>query len=216
MTGKKLVSLALSCFFPLDMSTIHTWVSKMERLFYRILCSSVTMGKTVAWVLGEQTATGLNPGLLGRSPHFPSLTEWYLIHWWLKWPFDVTIPYTVECDTKRRWLTGPHPNGVATQETLGSLLWPFHLLGNILTSSLRLKIDSSVWWEKMKQKMHMDLLVYHVCGLLTFHKKKLCFITAAIFPETGLNSTLLHSNKICFKWIFKHNMSTFVVSKASM
>ena len=85
-----------------------------------------------------------------------------------------------------------------------------------LTSSLRLKIDSSVWWEKMKQKMHMDLLVYHVCGLLIFHKKKLCFITAAIFPETGLNSTLLHSNKICFKWIFKHNMSTFVVSKASM
>ena len=177
MTGKKLVSLALSCFFPLDMSTIHTWVSKMERLFYRILCSPVTMGKTVAWVLGEQTATGLNPGLLGRSPHFPSLTEWYLIHWWLKWPSDVTIPYTVECDTKRRWLTGPHPNGVATQETLGSLLWPFHLLGNILTSSLRLKIDSSVWWEKMKQKMHMDLLVYHVCGLLIFHKKKKNYVS---------------------------------------
>lgn len=41
-----------------------------------------------------------------------------------------------------------------------------------LTSSLRLKIDSSVWWVKMKQKMHMDLLVYHVCGLLIFHKKK--------------------------------------------
>ena len=177
MTGKKLVSLALSCFFPLDMSTIHTWVSKMERLFYRILCSPVTMGKTVAWVLGEQTATGLNPGLLGRSPHFPSLTEWYLIHWWLKWPSDVTIPYTVECDTKRRWLTGPHPNGVATQETLGSLLWPFHLLGNILTSSLRLKIDSSVWWEKMKQKMHMDLLVYNVCGLLIFNKKKKNYVS---------------------------------------
>lgn len=169
MTGEKLISLNLSCFFLLDISTIHTSVSKMERFFHRILCSSVTMGKTMAWVLGEQRATWLNPGPLGQSLHFPSLTEWYLIHRWLKWPFDVTIPYTMECDTKRRRLIGPRLNGVATQVALGPLLWPFHLLGNISISSLRLKIYSSVWWEKMKQKMHMDLLVYHVCGLLIFH-----------------------------------------------
>lgn len=170
MTGEKPVSLAISCFFPFNMSTIHTLVSKMERFFYRILCSSMNMGKTIAWVLGEQRATWWNPGPLGQSLHFPSLTEWYLIHQRLKWPFDVTIPYTAGCDRKRSRLVGPHPNGVVTQVALGPLLQPFHLLGNFSTSSPKLKIDSSVWWKKIKQNMHMDLLVYHVCGVLILHK----------------------------------------------
>ena len=63
MTGEKPVSLAISCFFPLNMSTIHTLVSKMEIFFYRILCSFVNTGKTIPWVLGEQRATWLTRAL---------------------------------------------------------------------------------------------------------------------------------------------------------
>ena len=124
MTGEKPVSFAISCFFPLNMSTIHTSVSKMERFFYRILCSFVNTGKTIPWVLGEQRATWLTQAL-SASPCTSHHSEWYLIHQRLKWPFDVTIPYTAECDTKTRRLIGPHPNGVITQVALGPLLWPF-------------------------------------------------------------------------------------------
>lgn len=63
--------------------------------------------------------------------------------------------------------------------------------------------------------MHMDLFTYHLCGLVILHKW-LCFVTVVIFPETGLNYTLLRNNKIYLKWILKYNTSTFAVSSPKL
>lgn len=58
--------------------------------------------------------------------------------------------------------------------------------------------------------MHMDILMYKICGLVILHKW-LCFVIV-IFPESGLNYILLHNNKIYLKLIQKYNIAVFTVS----
>lgn len=102
--------------------------------------------------------------------------------------------------------TGLQPKGLVTQVTPGPFLWPFHLWGNILSHFILTSV--------CLQKMHTDLLIYCICGLIILHQW-LCPIIV-IFPESGLNYIFLHNNKVYLKLILKYNTAAFTVSSQQL